>query len=88
MKILLFGRNGQLGWELNRSLQPLGEVVVLDIEEVDFSEPESLRKIVQAEAPDVICNAVVYTAIYKAEVDEALAMAINGRRPASWPKKH
>ena len=47
MKILLFGRNGQLGWELNRSLQPLGEIVVLDIEEVDFSEPESLRQIVQ-----------------------------------------
>ena len=81
MKILLFGRNGQLGWELNRSLQPLGEIVVLDIEEVDFSEPESLRKIVQAEAPDIICNAVAYTAVDKAEADEALAMAINGTAP-------
>ena len=81
MKILLFGRNGPLGWELNRSLQPLGEIVVLDIEEVDFSEPESLRKIVQAEAPDIICNAVAYTAVDKAEADEALAMAINGTAP-------
>ena len=81
MKILLFGRNGQLGWELNRSLQPLGEIVVLDIEEVDFSEPESLRKIVQDESPDVICNAVAYTAVDKAEGDEELALNINGVAP-------
>jgi len=81
MKILLFGRNGQLGWELNRSLRPLGEIVVLDIEEVDFSEPESLRKIVQDERPDVICNAVAYTAVDKAEEDEELALKINGVAP-------
>lgn len=81
MKILLFGRNGQLGWELNRSLQPLGEIVVLDIEEVDFSEPESLRQIVQDESPDVICNAVAYTAVDKAEEDEELALKINGVAP-------
>ena len=81
MKILLFGRNGQLGWELNRSLQPLGEIIVFDIEEVDFSEPESLRKIVQDESPDVICNAVAYTAVDKAEEDEELALKINGVAP-------
>ena len=81
MKILLFGKDGQLGWELNRSLQPLGEIVVLDIEEVDFSEPESLRQIVQNESPDVICNAVAYTAVDKAEEDEALALKINGEAP-------
>ena len=81
MKILLFGKNGQLGWELNRSLQPLGEIVVLDIEDVDFSEPESLRQIVQNESPDVICNAVAYTAVDKAEEDEALALKINGEAP-------
>ena len=81
MKILLFGKNGQLGWELNRSLQPLGKIVVLDIEEVDFSEPESLRKIVQDESPDVICNAVAYTAVDKAEEDEELALKINGVAP-------
>ena len=81
MKILLFGKNGQLGWELNRSLQPLGEIVVLDIEEVDFSEPESLRQIVQDESPDVICNAVAYTAVDKAEENEALALKINGVAP-------
>ena len=81
MKILLFGKNGQLGWELNRSLQPLGEIVVLDIEEVDFSEPESLRQIVQDESPDVICNAVAYTAVDKAEENEELALKINGVAP-------
>lgn len=81
MKILLFGKNGQLGWELNRSLQPLGEVVVLDIEDVDFSQPESLRKIARDISPDIICNAVAYTAVDKAEEDEALAMKINGVAP-------
>jgi len=81
MKILLFGKNGQVGWELNRSLQPLGEIVALDIEDVDFSEPESLRQIVQDISPDVICNAVAYTAVDKAEDDEDLAMKVNGVAP-------
>ncbi len=81
MKILLFGKHGQLGWELNRALQAFGEIIVLDIEEADFSEPESLRKIVQDEKPDIICNAVAYTAVDKAEQDEALALKINGVAP-------
>ncbi len=57
------------------------KIVVLDIEEVDFSEPESLRQIVQDESPDVICNAVAYTAVDKAEEDEELALKINGVAP-------
>ena len=81
MKILIFGRNGQVGWELNRSLQPLGEIIVLDLEDVDFSEPESLRQVVRDLSPDVICNAVAYTAVDKAEENEALAMKINGVAP-------
>jgi len=81
MKILLFGKNGQLGWELNRSLQPFGEVVALDLGEVDFSEPEGLRQVVQEIKPDVICNAVAYTAVDKAESEEALVMKINGDAP-------
>jgi dTDP-4-dehydrorhamnose reductase len=81
VKILLFGKNGQVGWELNRSMQPLGEIIAVDIEDVDFSEPESLRKIVQDESPDVICNAVAYTAVDKAEDDEELALKINGIAP-------
>lgn len=81
MKILLFGKHGQLGWELNRSLQPFGEIVALDLGEVDFSEPESLRQVVQDIKPDVICNAVAYTAVDKAESEETLAMKINGEAP-------
>lgn len=81
MKILLFGKNGQVGWELNRSLQPLGEVVALGMDGADFSDPESLRQVVQEIKPDIICNAVAYTAVDKAEDDEDLAMTINGVAP-------
>lgn len=81
MKILLFGKNGQVGWELNRSLQVLGEITALDIEDVDFSKPESLRQIVRESSPDIICNAVAYTAVDKAEADEDLALKINGIAP-------
>jgi len=81
MKILLFGKNGQVGWELNRSLQPLGEVIALGRDEADFTDPESLRDIVQNINPDVIVNAVAYTAVDKAEEEEKLATAINGIVP-------
>lgn len=81
MKILIFGKIGQVGWELNRSLQPLGEIITLDAEDADFSDPENLRQVVRDISPDVICNAVAYTAVDKAEEDEALAMKINGVAP-------
>ena len=63
MKILLFGKNGQVGWDLNRSLQPLGEITALGREEADFSYPESLRDVVRNIKPDVFVNAVAYTAV-------------------------
>ena len=81
MKILLFGKNGQLGWELNRSLQPLGEIIALGREQADFSDPESLRDIVREIEPDVIVNAVAYTAVDSAEDEEDLAAIINGIAP-------
>ena len=81
MKILLFGKNGQVGWELNRSLQPLGEVIALGREDAGFSNPESLRDIVREIKPDVIVNAVAYTAVDKAEKDEDLALIINSISP-------
>lgn len=81
MKILLFGKNGQVGWELNRSLQPLGEVIALGRESANFSKPESLRQIVQEVSPDIIVNAVAYTAVDKAEEDESLALDINAISP-------
>ena len=78
MKILLFGKIGQVGWELNRSLQPLGEIVVMDKDDADFSDPESLRDVVREIKPDVIVNAVAYTAVDKAEQEEELVAKING----------
>ena len=81
MKILLFGKSGQLGWELNRSLQPLGEITALGREEADFSDHESLRFVVRNIKPDVIVNAVAYTAVDNAEKEEDLAEKINGIAP-------
>lgn len=81
MKILLFGKSGQIGWELNRSLQPLGEVVAFGRVDADFSDPESLRAIVRKMNPDVIVNAAAYTAVDKAETEEELATTINGMAP-------
>ncbi len=81
MKILLFGKNGQLGWELNRSAQPLGDVVALGRNDVDFSDPDSLRGRIWQIQPDIIVNAVAYTAVDKAEDEEELATIINKTAP-------
>lgn len=75
--ILLFGATGQVGWELNRSLQPLGEVIALSRKDVDFSHPEGLRDIVRQSRADIIVNAVAYTAVDRAESEEALAHIVN-----------
>ncbi len=82
MKILLLGKNGQVGWELQRALAPLGELVALDFDspgalQADFSKPESLAATVQAVAPDVIVNAAAHTAVDKAESEPELARSIN-----------
>jgi len=81
MKILLFGAGGQVGWELQRALQPLGSVVALDFHDTalaaDFSRPESLAATVATVQPDVIVNAAAHTAVDKAESEPALAQAIN-----------
>ena len=57
MRILVTGRTGQVGWELNRCLLPLGEVIAVDYPEFDLSKPEGLRAMVRAARPDVIVNA-------------------------------
>ena len=73
MKILLFGKNGQVGWELQRSLAPLGEVVALSSSSQelcgDLLRFDDVRQTIQSVAPDVIVNAVAYTAVDKAESD-------------------
>jgi dTDP-4-dehydrorhamnose reductase len=87
MKILLLGKNGQVGWELQRSLATLGEVVALDFDSpgplsADFSRPQDLAATVRAVAPDVIVNAAAHTAVDKAESEPDLARAINAEAPA------
>lgn len=77
-KILLLGANGQVGWELSRSLMPLGEVVPITRAQCDLSRPETLSAIVNEIKPDVIVNAAAYTAVDKAEEEEELATIING----------
>ena len=80
MKILLFGGSGQLGWELQRSLAPLGELAVAG-REVDFAKPEALKQAVREARPDVIVNAAAYTAVDKAESEPELAHAVNAQAP-------
>ena len=80
-RILLLGRTGQVGWELNRSLLPLGELIALSRAEADFSRPESLRQIVRDVGAEIIVNAVAYTAVDKAESEEPLARLVNADAP-------
>jgi dTDP-4-dehydrorhamnose reductase len=87
MKILLFGKNGQIGWELQRSLAPLGEVLALDRHSVEFcgdlSQPERLARTVRNWRPDVIVNAAAHTAVDKAESEPELARCLNATAPAA-----
>jgi dTDP-4-dehydrorhamnose reductase len=81
MKILLLGKNGQVGWELQRSLAPLGEVIALGSDSADFTDLESLAKTVREIAPDVIVNAAAHTAVDRAESELELARTINALAP-------
>ena len=85
MKILLFGKGGQVGWELQRSLAPLGQVIALDHDSIglcgSFTDLEGLAETVRKVAPDVIVNAAAYTAVDKAETEVELARTINARAP-------
>lgn len=83
MKILLLGKNGQVGWELQRSLAPLGELIALDRHAVDglcgdLSDLDTLRATIRMLKPDVIVNAAAYTAVDKAESEVELADRVNG----------
>ncbi len=86
LKILLLGKNGQVGWELQRSLAPLGEVLALDRHSKtycgDLSQAEQLAQTVLAYQPHVIVNAAAHTAVDRAESEPALAHTINAEAPA------
>ena len=85
MKILLFGANGQVGWELQRSLSPLGELIALGRYNTDFcgdlTDLKGIAETVQRVAPDVIVNAAAYTAVDKAESDVEAAQIVNAIAP-------
>lgn len=81
MKILVTGRNGQVGFELQRALAPLGEVVAVNQADCNLADVEAIRELVRRVAPDIIVNPAAYTAVDKAEADEATAFAVNARAP-------
>jgi len=81
MKILLLGNTGQVGWELNRTLLTLGELIAMDYPQIDMSDPGNIRSIVREHKPNLIVNATAYTNVDKAESEPDLAMAINGTSP-------
>ena len=80
-KILLLGNTGQLGWELNRTLLTLGEVIALDYPQIDMANPDDICTVVNNNKPILILNATAYTNVDKAEIEPELAMAINGTGP-------
>lgn len=87
MKILLLGKNGQLGWELQRALQPLGQIFALSRHNEyglcgDLSDLHGLANTIEYLKPDVVVNAAAYTAVDKAESDREQALLINARAPA------
>ena len=80
-KVLLIGKVGQVGWELRRTLAPLGQLTCVDYPEINLLEGSSIQKWVHDTAPSVIVNAAAYTAVDKAESETDLAMKINGVAP-------
>ena len=81
MRILLTGRNGQVGWELLKALAPLGEIVAPDRARLDLRDPARTREAVRGANPDVIVNAAAYTAVDHAESEREAAFALNAAAP-------
>ena len=83
MRILLLGKNGQLGWELQRALAPLGELSSLDYPEIDLAKPDDLCRAVQQKKPQVLINAAAYTQVDRAESEPEIAMQVNAAAPGA-----
>jgi dTDP-4-dehydrorhamnose reductase len=81
VKILVTGKNGQVGFELMRALAPLGQVIGVDHTECDLADAEAIRALVRRVAPDVIVNSAAYTAVDKAEAERETAFAVNAEAP-------
>jgi len=82
IKILLIGKNGQVGAELEGFLPRVAQVVALQRQELNLSEPDRIRQTIDRVRPQIIINAAAYTAVDKAETDEATARAVNANAPA------
>lgn len=81
MKILLTGKDGQVGFELQRALAPFGDVLAVDQSECDMADTEAIRRLVRSFNPDIIVNPAAYTAVDKAEAEPELAHAVNAVAP-------
>lgn len=81
MKILLIGKHGQVAWELQRTLAPLGDVVSVGRSELNFSDVAAVRRLVAETRPQVIVNAAAYTAVDKAETEKELCLQVNATVP-------
>jgi dTDP-4-dehydrorhamnose reductase len=81
MRILLTGKNGQVGFELQRALAPLGEVIAVDQSECNLADQDAVRSLVGATRPNIIVHPAAYTAVDKAESEPDIAFAINGTAP-------
>lgn len=79
--ILLIGVTGQIGWELRRTLAPLGQVTAAGRETIDLADPDRTRRAIREAEPSLIVNAAAYTAVDRAEEEESLATAVNGTAP-------
>ena len=80
-RILVTGKNGQVGFELQRRLARLGQVIAVGRDEMDLADADSIRRAVRKAAPDLIVNAAAYTAVDQAEAEPEIALAINGTAP-------
>ncbi len=81
LRLLITGANGQVGWHLQRTLAPMGEIMAIDIQEVDLTDLNAVSSTVRDFAPDIVVNAAAYTAVDKAESEPELARAINVAAP-------
>ncbi len=82
LRLLITGANGQVGWNLQRTLGPLGDVTALTREQLDLADLDSVASAIRDLAPDILVNAAAYTAVDKAESEPELALAINATAPS------
>ncbi len=87
MRILLTGCTGQVGWELHRTLAPLGEVIATNRSRLDMADPADAAALVRELAPEIVVNAAAYTAVDRAESEQDLARAVNALTPGAMAEE-